>query len=253
MTGVLPVALMEARRVIQPLLLAGKEYIGVMRLHSEVPEKLLRIIFEEFEGRIYQRPPLRSSVKRVVRIRTIYQLNLLEVEGRDVLFQVACQAGTYIRKLCHDMGEALGCGGHMRELRRVRAGPLTEDRGSVTLHDIVYFNSRWKEEGDEEALRRFIIPMERALEFTPKIYIRDSAVDAICHGANLTAPGIVSLETGIEKGDQVAIMSLKGEAVALAEALSSSEDMLKLNRGFFAKTVRVLMPRGVYPRMWRSR
>ncbi len=252
MTGVLPVALMEARRVIQPLLLAGKEYVGVMRLHSEVPEKRLRGIFGEFEGRVYQKPPLRSSVKRVVRIRTIYHLDFLEMEGRNVLFRVACQAGTYIRKLCHDIGEALGCGAHMKELRRVRAGPLTEDKDSVTLHEIVYFNSRWKERGDEEALRSFIIPMERALELTPKIYIRDSAVDAICHGANLTAPGAVYFESGIKRDDQVAIMTLKGEAVALAKALVSSEDMLKLDKGFLAKTIRVLMPRGVYPRMWRS-
>ena len=252
MTGVLPVALMEARRVIQPLLLAGKEYVGVMRLHSEAPEKRLREVFEEFEGQIYQKPPLRSSVKRAIRIRTIYNLNLLEIEGRNVLFQVACQAGTYIRKLCHDLGEALSCGAHMAELRRVRAGPLTENEGSVTLHEAAYLMGRWKEMGDEEALRKFVLPMEKALTLMPKIYVRDSAVDAICHGADLAAPGAVSFDSGIKAGDVVAIMTLKGEAVALADASASSEEMLKLNKGFFAKTVRVLMPRGMYPRMWHT-
>ena len=248
----LPIALEDATKVIQAFQLAGKEYICVMRLHGEVPEEKIRKVFEEFVGEIYQRPPVRASVKRRLRTRRIYYLELLEIEDRNVLFRVGCEGGTYIRKLCYDIGEVLGCSAHMRELRRIRAGPLTEETNCVDLYDISYYCSLWKEKGDDTQIRKIVMPMEKALEFMPKIYIRDSAVDAICHGANLAAPGVVSVETEIEKGDTVAIFTLKGEAVALATALATTDEILKMTHGFVAKTRRVLMPRGIYPKMWRK-
>ncbi len=252
MTGVLPVALEDATKVIQALLAAGKEYICVMKLHADAPEDRVKNMLEEFQGKIYQRPPLRASVKRQIRVRRIYYLDLLEVEGRNVLFKVGCEAGTYIRKLVHDVGEALGCGAHMHELRRTRAGPFTEDEKSVTLHDVFHLFTQWKETNDESILKGFILPMERALDLIPKIYIRDSAVDAVCHGARLTAPGVVSLETGIKPRGHVAILTLKGEAVALAKAAAGTEELLKMDHGIAAEDVRVLMPRGTYPKLWRS-
>jgi len=251
-TGVLPVALQDATKVIQALLSAGKEYVGVMKAHTDVSEERVRNVLQEFQGNIYQRPPIRASVKRRVRVRKIYYLNLLEVDGRDILFEVGCEAGTYIRKLVHDVGEALGCGAHMHELRRVRAGPFTENENMVTLHDVTYFFSLWQETEDERLLRKFIMPMERALDLLPKIYVRDSAVDAVCHGAHLTAPGVVSLETGIETGSMVAVLTLKEEAVALAKSMASTEQILKMDHGIVARNTRVLMPRGFYPKLWRS-
>ena len=252
MTGVLPTALEEATKVVQALLLTGKEYICVMKLHSQMSEDQIEAILVEFHGTIYQRPPVRSSVKRRLRTRNIYYLDLLETDRRSVLFKVGCEAGTYIRKLCFDIGEALGCGAHMQELRRTRVGPFVEDEGLVTLHDVSYMFAQWQETKDESLLRRFMYPMEKSLELLPKIYIRDSAVDAVCHGAHLTAPGVLSLDTQIRPKDAVAIFTEKGEVVALAKALTSTEEILGMDHGFVAKTQRVLMPRGVYPKMWRS-
>jgi len=251
-TGVLPVALEEATKIVQALLVSGKEYVCVMRLHGQVQRERVETVLEEFTGAIYQRPPIRASVKRRLRTRKIYYLDLLEMAERNVLFRVGCEAGTYIRKLCHDLGEALGVGAHMQELRRTRAGPFTEDNGMVTLHDIAYFQSLWQETRDEAVLRRFIQPMETVLEPLPKICVRDSAVEAICHGAHLAAPGIVSLETDIKPSDIVAVFTLKGEAVALAKTLASTETILKMDHGLVAETKRVLMPRGVYPKMWHK-
>jgi len=251
-TGVLPIALEEATKVIQALLLSGKEYVCVMRLHSQVPEERIRATLDEFCGTIYQRPPVRASVKRRLRTRKIYYLDLLETDGKNVLFRVGCEAGTYVRKLCYDLGEALGCGAHMRELRRTRAGPFLENEGLVTLHDVSYMFTLWQETSDEGLLRKFIYPMEEALRPLPKICIRDSAVDALCHGAHLAAPGVLSIETGIKPKDAVAVFTQKGEAVSLATALVSSEEILRMDHGLVAKTQRVLMPRGVYPKMWRS-
>ncbi len=176
----------------------------------------------------------------------------MEMDERNVLFKVGCEAGTYIRKLCYDIGEALGCGAHMQELRRTRAGPFIEDESLVTLHDISYLFSQWQETKDESMLRKFVYPMEKALQLMPKINVRDSAVDAICHGAHLTAPGVLSLDSGIKIDDTVAVFTQKGEAITIAKAAVSSEKMLKMDHGFVAKTKRVLMPRGMYPKMWRS-
>jgi H/ACA ribonucleoprotein complex subunit 4 len=232
--------------------LAGKEYVCVMKLHAQVQEARVKGVLDEFQGPIYQRPPVRSSVKRRLRTRTIYYIDFLEMDERNVLFKVGCEAGTYIRKLCYDVGEVLGCGAHMQELRRTRVGPFVEDESLVTLHDISYLFSKWQETKDESMLRKFIQPMEKALELMPKIYVRDSTVDALCHGAHLAAPGVLSLESGIKIGDDVAVFTQKGEAVALSKAAVSSESMLKMSHGFVAKTNRVLMPRGLYPKLWRS-
>ena len=223
-----------------------------MKLHSQVPEDRVKNVLEEFQGPLYQRPPVRSSVKRRLRTRTIYYIDFLEMDKRDVLFKVGCEAGTYIRKLCYDVGEVLGCGAHMQELRRTRVGPFVEDKSLVTLHDISYLFSKWQETKDEGMLRKFVYPMEKALELMPKINVRDSAVDALCHGAHLTAPGVLSLDTGIKIGDTVAVFTQKGEAVTMSKAFVSSEKMMKMDHGFVAKTQRVLMPRGMYPKMWRS-
>jgi H/ACA ribonucleoprotein complex subunit 4 len=230
--------------------LAGKEYVCVMRLHSEVQEEKVRKVLNEFQGLIYQRPPIRSSVKRRLRTRTIYYINFLEMEDRKVLFKVGSEAGTYIRKLCYDFGEVLGCGAHMQELRRTRVGPFVEDKSLVTLHDISYFFDKWKETNNENFIKKFISPMEKAFTLIPKLVIRDSAVDALCHGANLTAPGLVALNSGIKIGDSIAVFTQKGEVVTLSKAYVSSERMLEMDHGFIAKTKKVLMPRGIYPKMW---
>jgi H/ACA ribonucleoprotein complex subunit 4 len=251
-TGVLPVTLEESAKIVQALLYSGKEYVCLMKLHGDAKEEQVKTVLEEFEDIIYQRPPVRASVKRQLRKRRIYYNEFLEMDGRNVLFKVGCEGGTYIRKLCYDMGEVLGCGAHMQELRRTRAGPFVENGDIVTLHDVAYWFMKWQKQKDEKILRKFIQPMETALALVPKICVRDSAVDAVCHGANLTAPGVLSLDTGINNGSMAAVLTLKGEAVALAAAMASTEEILSMEHGIVAKTQRVLMPRGTYPKCWKS-
>ena len=178
-------------------------------------------------------------------------MDFLEAEGREVLFRVGCEAGTYIRKLCFDVGEVLGCGAHMQELRRTRAGPFVES-SSTTLHEVAYSFMEWQEKKDERALKTFIQPMEQALGLVPKIHVRDSAVDAVCHGADLTAPGILSLDDHIKPGSMVAVLTLKNEGIALSKAVASSQQILDMDHGIVAKTERVLMPRGTYPKLWKG-
>ncbi len=250
-TGILPVLLGDATRVMDTLLLAGKEYICLMHVHKPQPRKRILEVCQEFTGPIFQKPPLKSSVVKELRIRTIYYLEVLEVDGPYVLMRVGCQAGTYIRKLCFDIGLALGTGANMEELRRTKAGPFREDETLVTLHMLIDAFVAYKETGDESGLRRVIQPVETALKHLPHLVIADNAVDAICHGAPLAAPGLLSLETDINKGDGVALFTLKGEAVAIARAELTSYEMLASKTGIVAATERVIMEPGTYPMAWK--
>ena len=251
-TGVLPIGIDTATRVSQLLLPAGKEYVCLMTMHKEMPEDQVYEIFDQFTGKIYQTPPVKSAVKRELRVRTIYYATIYEIKGKDVLFRVGCEAGTYIRTLCHDIGEALGCGAHMAELRRTRAGPFNERNDDlVNLHDLTDAYHFWVEDGDESYLRNAIKPMEVAADHLPQIFIKDSAVEAICQGAKLAAGGISMLSKGIKRGDLVAIKSLKGELVASGIALASTEEIMNADSGLVVNTNKVFMQPGVYPMAWK--
>ncbi len=252
-TGLLPVMLGDATKAVDALLTAGKEYICLMKLHTEVPEKKIKSVLSEFTGEIFQKPSIKSAVKRETRTREIYYFELLEIEDNNLLFKVGCEAGTYIRKLCHDMGLAAGTGAHLQELRRTKTGPFREDETLVTLHDLLDAYIAWKENGNEVSLRRVISPMESGLSHLPRIVIRDNAVDAVCHGAALAAPGVLTVESGIEKVDTVAVFTLKGEAVSFGKAQMKSNDILKAATGIVATTDRVLMEPGTYPKGWKAK
>jgi len=247
-TGVLPITLQDGTKIVQALLDSGKEYVCVMRTHEEVPETKIQKTLDHFTGEIYQRPPLRSSVSRRLRTRYIYGIDYLEGDGKNWLFKVQCQSGTYIRKLCYDVGELIGCGAHMQELRRTRSGPFTE-ADLFTLYDLSEAID-FKEQGDDSYLKKMIRPYEDAAQLLPKIWIRDSAVEAVCNGAQLAMPGILRFEAGIEVNDLLLVLSQKGEGVALMKADMSSGKMQAESHGIAATIERVLMPSGVYPKSW---
>ncbi len=252
-TGVLPVALENATKVIGNVVHTMKEYVMVIQFHREVDEASVREGLKEFIGEIYQRPPLRSSVKRALRTRKIYYIELLEHTGRFAVVRVGCQAGTYMRKLAHDLGLLLGVGAHMRELRRTRTGPFREDETLVRLQELSEALYLWRSEGDERMLRRVIMPVEVAVSHLEKIIVLDSAVDAIAHGASLAAPGVARLTRGIRKNSLVALMTLKGELVALGTALYDAEEIAEMRKGIVVKTKRVYMKPGIYPKIWRKK
>lgn len=251
-TGLLPVMLGKATKAISALRLSGKEYICVMHLHDDIPERKIRKACKEFTGPIYQTPPIISAVKRQLRIRNIYYLDVLEIEGRDVLMRVGCEAGTYLRKLCHDIGLVLGCGGHMKQLRRTGTGPFREDT-LVSLYDLKDACVFWQEDGDESELRKLVRPMEEGLSHLPKIIIRDTAVDAVCRGASLAVPGIVSFSKCIKKDDIIAVFTLKGEAVALCKSSMDANELENESHGIACVTERVIMDAAIYPRCWKAK
>lgn len=249
-TGVLPIGLGSAVRAMDALHYGTKAYVGVMRMHGNVDRKRLEDVLREFTGDIYQTPPMRSAVKREMRTRRIDSVRALEVVGRDVLFDVECQAGTYVRSLCVDIGDAMAVGAHLQDLRRTRAGAYTEDM-AVSLHDLRDAHEDYKE-GREAGLREMLHPKETLLAHIAKIEIKDSAVDAVCHGADLALPGVVSLDENIREGDPVAVMTISGEGVALGTALMDSQEIMKRSEGIAVDVSRVFMPAGTYMRVWGS-
>lgn len=219
-----------------------------MQLHKKVDEDKLRDVIKEFTGRIYQKPPVRSSVKRALRIKTIYKLEVLEIKYPYVLLKIVCEHGTYVRKLIHDIGEVLGVGAHMRELRRVRAGPFKEDDTLVTMHQLSEALYVYKKLNDDSMLKKYIMPGEYMVSHLPKIVVTDSATASITYGADLAIPGVVALHERIRKGDDVAIFTLKGEIIATGIAQKHTEEILENKKGIAVKTKRVIMERDIYPR-----
>lgn len=252
-TGNLIVCIDRATRLVKSQQGAGKEYVCVARLHSSVPDvaKVARAL-ETLTGAVFQRPPLISAVKRQLRIRTIYESKLLEYDPDRhlVVFWISCEAGTYVRTLCVHLGLILGVGGHMQELRRVRSGILGEKDNMVTMHDVmdaqwVYDNYR-----DESYLRRVIMPLEVVLTSYKRLVVKDSAVNAICYGAKLMIPGLLRFENEIENGEEVVLMTTKGEAIALGIAEMTTAVMATCDHGVVARIKRVVMDRDTYPRKW---
>ncbi|HXV67265.1 MAG TPA: RNA-guided pseudouridylation complex pseudouridine synthase subunit Cbf5 [Nitrosopumilaceae archaeon] len=252
-SGVLPMGLGEGTKALEVLLYGPKEYHAIGRLHSLPSKEKLKKVLEEFTGEIFQKPPQRSAVLRQTRTRTIYELELLEQKERLLVLRILCEAGTYVRKLIYDIGEVLGPGATMIELRRTRVHQFTENSTLVTLHELANAYSLWTEKQDDSKLLKLIRPIEHVLSELKSVVIRDSAIDALCHGAQLAIPGILRVSPSLKKDDLVAIYTQKGEVVALARSLLSVDDIKENTRGYAFETKRIIMAPGTYPKRWHSK
>lgn len=252
-TGLLPLGLGEATKALQVLTLGPKEYYALARMHSYISAKKIELVMKQFTGDIYQRPPQRTAVRRATRIRTVYSFDLLEQHERLILIRILCQAGTYVRKIIYDLGEVLSLGATMIELRRTRVDCLSERTGSfVRLHDILDAFERYKETEDETRLRQLIMPIEYSLQGLRGVMIRDTAVDALCHGAQLAIPGITAVPPNLRRGELVGVYTLKGEIVGLSEAVMTSEEIGTKTTGFAFIMKRIIMKPNTYPKVWRT-
>lgn len=253
-TGCLIVCIDRATRLVKAQQGAGKEYVCVMKLHGSIEGgvKTLEEALKTLTGAIFQRPPVIAAVKRQLRVRTIYDSKLIEFDEQRGLatFWVSCEAGTYIRTLCVHLGYLLGCGAHMEELRRVRSGAMSENDDMYTMHDVLDAQWFYDNTRDESYLRRVVRPLETLLVNFKRMVIKDTAVNALCYGAKLMLPGLLRFESSIEVGDEVVLMTTKGEAIAVAIAQMSTADLASCDHGNAATIKRVIMERDTYPRQW---
>jgi H/ACA ribonucleoprotein complex subunit 4 len=252
-TGLLPIGLGDATKALSVLLLGPKEYYAIARIHQQKDLDQIDNVLGEFTGEIYQRPPQRSSLKRSTRVRRIYEIQRLESVENTLLLRVLCEAGTYIRKLVYDIGEVLGTGATMFELRRTRVSVFSEGVDKlVRLHDLVDAIETYKETKGEEKIRSIIKPIEFSLEGVACVAVKDSAVDALCHGAQVAIPGIVAIDKDLRKGNLVGIYTLKGEIIALGEANMNSEEIRQNDKGIAFTIKRLIMKPDTYPRGWKT-
>ncbi|WP_336337735.1 RNA-guided pseudouridylation complex pseudouridine synthase subunit Cbf5 [Haloarcula brevis] len=239
-TGCLPVLLGDAARMAQVFDDAVKEYVTVLELHDRAPADIADIV-AEFETEVYQKPPRKSAVKRQLRSRRIHALDVLEREERRLLLRVRCESGTYVRKLCHDIGLAAGTGAHMGDLRRTATGTF-DDASLSTMHDLVDALA-FAEEGDESQVREVIQPAERALVHLPRVRIAPSAAREVAEGAPVYAPGVIDAgpaeasEATPQQGSQVVCVTPDGAAVCLGTLVGDPD----AERGLVVELDRVLV------------
>jgi predicted rRNA pseudouridine synthase len=248
-SGILTVMIGKAVRLAPLLLSEEKEYICLARLHGDPAAGRVEAALAEFTGRIYQRPPKKSAVARNLRIRMVHEIELLDADGRLLMMRVRCDAGTYIRSLCHHLGLALGTGAHMVELRRTRSGQFDESQ-SCTLQDLADAAEAARL-GDPCMLQSLVQSPKNALASLPKVILRDTAVDAVCHGAVLARQGVSSYDE-FGKGAVVVLTTSCGELVALGRPLVSSKEAGPLKCGLIISPSTVFMEPGTYPRGWKK-
>ncbi len=190
-TGVLPIAINRACRLSNYFMKKDKEYVGEMYVHSQVDESLLKKEMDKFVGKIMQKPPVRSRVKRVLRERKVNKFEIIDIKkkgkGLLVKFRSDVQAGTYIRKLISDLGEVIG-GAHMVSLRRIRAGIFKED-DSFSLEDIYDAFQAYKD-GNEGKLRKMLIPGGIVRQIITSVQVKETIVSGLLNGKVLNMEDI---------------------------------------------------------------
>ncbi len=223
-TGCLPLLLGEATRLAQVFADSHKEYVSVLEVHAPIPTDFEATV-ETFEANLYQKPPRKSAVRRSLRTREILELDVLEREQRRALLRIRCEAGTYVRKLCHDLGLALGTGAHMGDLRRTAMGQF-EAASLVRMEELTDALAYWAEDGSEQPLRDIIAPAERSLGTLPRVTIARSAAQEVAHGAPVYAPGVLDTTPAAvgdnrpTEGSLVACYTPDGSAVCLGELVA---------------------------------
>jgi tRNA pseudouridine55 synthase len=241
---VLPLCINEGTRLAQFLMHADKEYVATMRLGSTTDTQdsqgrvlsrtdllpgsteHIREVCARFQGAQLQVPPMYSALKRNGRPLyelarrgetverherpiTVYELEVTATELPDVILRVHCSSGTYVRTLCHDIGQALGCGAHLSALRRIRCGrfgigsalPLAEalelDAGMVP--------------------QRSFVAMREALRDMPEIMVPAELERKVCNGVSLCGPELSALgQSALSEGAVVKLIAQDGRLISIA-------------------------------------
>lgn len=246
-SGVLPVGIGKATRLLPYLTTRDKKYVCLMKTGREIPESELLPLFKRFTGEITQMPPKMSAVAKRLRKRKVYYIKLIQRKATKVLFEVHCEAGTYVRVLVSDFAKHCN-GAEMLELRRISVGHIPE-AACHTLQELS--DAMWlaQEKRDESAIRKLLIPASEALSL-PKIVLQDSAVEAVCAGSLVFRPGVSEYDEGIKEGGKVALMTNKGELVGAGAASASSDKMKTIKSGPVAAPETIVMKRGTYSKQW---
>ncbi|MFH1784695.1 MAG: tRNA pseudouridine(55) synthase TruB [bacterium] len=252
-TGVLLVCLGKATKIVQFLMGMEKEYRGQMVLgvttdtedaqgtvisrqdNVNIPESRIREVFEIFHGELNQVPPMVSALKyngrrlydlaregktveRKARKVQIYKLNVLGYKENRIDFSIVCSKGTYIRALCRDIGEELGCGAHLSSLTRARIGAF-DLKDALLLGEL---------ENNKKNIDTFLYSMDKALEYLPKVVVDNQGAMQILDGKLADETHIMSYPR--KTSGLIRINNVSNKLLAVAHADSRSEKVYKLVR-----------------------
>ncbi len=248
-SGLLWVGVGPALKLLPLVLEFPKRYVGAVNFHAAVPRRELDRVVAEFTGPIYQTPPVRSAVKRERRVRTIHRLNVLETEGTRALLDVVADSGTYIRTLAVDLGEALGTGALLEELRRVSTGPFDEAQ-SVPLTSLADAVAQARA-GEAGPLLALLHPLEEVWQQFPSLVLKDGAASAVAHGAGLAKGGILAVPKPFNQGARVVLVTRSGTLLATGVALHGSTELGNVPHGWVVGETRVFVDAEKFPTLWR--
>ena len=237
-TGVLPVFLNKGNKISSVLSLSRKRYLATMNIHKDVTKLNLKKSLNKFTGKIMQRVPKVSAVKRQTREREIYSIKLIEFNDRIAKIDVECQAGTYIRKLIHDIGEDLKTGAHMFELRRIKSGPFTEKDAISEKRIRKYLES------DETKIRKILIPLEKAVSEIKKIWVDDGVLKPWSYGSPVYFNGVLQFSKGIVEKEKIAVFNRKNELIGVGIARADSNSLKTSKEGIAVRNFLNLIPNG---------
>lgn len=248
-TGVLVCCLNGATKLCRFLLHGKKKYIAVINLGIETDtqdftgniistsdktifsDKKLRLVFKQFEGAFKQLPPVYSALKhkgvplyklarrgkpiqKEARSIFISYIKILEINLPMIRFEVCCSAGTYIRTLCADIGAALGCGGCLKELRRIESSGFTISQ-ALTLPEMEELHSSHK-------LSDRRINMSDSLQYMPKHVADNLLTDKLKHGSIIARQDIISQQTDIHE-DFIKIVDTNDDLMAILSLEKDSD------------------------------
>jgi tRNA pseudouridine55 synthase len=252
-TGILLVCLNRATRLAHYLSDLNKRYRAVMKLGEttdtqdadgkilkktsriEVDTTLMLNTLRDYEGEILQKPPMFSALKhkgkplytyahrgidipRQERTVTVHRLELLNMDPPFVTVDVVCSKGTYVRTLCHDIGEKLGTGAHLFELQRsaIESFTLRESRSFEELHDLRDLVN----EGIVENSTSGLYTMDSALPWLPEFIVTPSHIKAVLNGHPISINRGGDFPAYLKSAPAIRIKSPDGTLVAIGSFFS---------------------------------
>jgi tRNA pseudouridine55 synthase len=267
--GVLPICLDQSTRLIQFLVSLPKVYLATMTLGiitdtqdatgqvlstgdaSVITEQEVREVLAGFQGEQQQTPPMYSAkkkngvplyklarngqtIERKPVTLQIYSIDFLKKEDNLITFRVKCSAGTYIRTLCHDIGQTLGCGAHMSQLVREQVGQF-DIQSSLTIEELSHAQ-------DDGTLAHKLLKTESVLDFLPEIKVIPDYVATIAHGKPLTKVAVIETPEHFQPGMNLRVTGEDGQIAAIVEPVVDEAGFQQLDpRDTAFKLKRVLI------------
>jgi H/ACA ribonucleoprotein complex subunit 4 len=250
-SGLLPLLSGKAMRLTGKILTHDKSYLALFKFGKDLELNEIEEKMAMLKGKVYNVPPEISAVRVQVRTRKISKFDVLDFDGNSLLTHIECEAGTYVRTMARDLGLLLDTPVELKELRRPTSGEFSLSQ-SITMQQLADAYWLWQEKGEEDAMLRILHPIEDMLSDLPRVVVKDGAAAALSHGAPLLRPGVVSIDDDLNVGTEVLLVTMKGEAVAIAKMSQNSKVIPEMNQGEVAKPNCVLMKEDTYPRSWKK-